>query len=231
MQKNIKGITLIALVITIIILLILAGVTITMLTGENGILKKAQLAEQEYKDAQQKEEADLEKLYSQIQVATNDSSKITISMSDLNSLIETKVKEQRQMLYAYTNGLSNQITTTKEDESIVMPLKETRMNTNKLTLENNGIKIGKGVNLIKIDFVVSIDSPSDSIGYMYANIYKNDKAQNDTRTLSSIIYVSTISNNTLLEVEENDIITFRLATRRPGTFKYYAPSILVEIIK
>ena len=33
---NQKGITLIALVITIIVLLILAGVTIAMLTGENG---------------------------------------------------------------------------------------------------------------------------------------------------------------------------------------------------
>ena len=39
-----KGITLIALVITIIILLILAGVTIAMLTGENGILNQSQKA-------------------------------------------------------------------------------------------------------------------------------------------------------------------------------------------
>ena len=36
-----KGITLIALVITIIVLLILAGVSISMLIGENGILKQA----------------------------------------------------------------------------------------------------------------------------------------------------------------------------------------------
>ncbi len=35
-----KGITLIALVITIIVLLILAGVTIASITGENGILRK-----------------------------------------------------------------------------------------------------------------------------------------------------------------------------------------------
>lgn len=40
-MKNQKGITLIALVITIIVLLILAGVTIAMLTGKNGILNKA----------------------------------------------------------------------------------------------------------------------------------------------------------------------------------------------
>ncbi len=43
MRKN-KGITLIALVITIIVLLILAAVSIATLTGENGILKRAQEA-------------------------------------------------------------------------------------------------------------------------------------------------------------------------------------------
>lgn len=40
-MKDNKGITLIALVITIIVLLILAGITIAMLTGENGLLTKA----------------------------------------------------------------------------------------------------------------------------------------------------------------------------------------------
>ena len=42
--KEKKGITLIALVITIIVLLILAGVSIAMLTGQNGILTQAQNA-------------------------------------------------------------------------------------------------------------------------------------------------------------------------------------------
>ena len=44
MMKNQKGITLIALVITIIVLLILAGVSIAMLTGDNGILTQANKA-------------------------------------------------------------------------------------------------------------------------------------------------------------------------------------------
>lgn len=42
--KEHKGITLIALVVTIVVLLILAGVTISMLRGENGIIKQAQKA-------------------------------------------------------------------------------------------------------------------------------------------------------------------------------------------
>lgn len=40
-MKDNKGITLIALVITIIVLLILAGVAIAMLSGENGLLNRA----------------------------------------------------------------------------------------------------------------------------------------------------------------------------------------------
>ena len=43
-QQKEKGITLIALVVTIIVLLILAGITITTVLGEDGIIAKAQLA-------------------------------------------------------------------------------------------------------------------------------------------------------------------------------------------
>ncbi len=50
-----KGITLIALVITIIVLLILAGISIASLTGENGILGKAQTAGEKTKEVGAKE--------------------------------------------------------------------------------------------------------------------------------------------------------------------------------
>ena len=52
MVKNNKGITLIALVITIIVLLILAGVSIAMLTGENGILTQSTRAKEDTSDAE-----------------------------------------------------------------------------------------------------------------------------------------------------------------------------------
>ena len=54
-KKENKGITLIALVITIIVLLILAGVSIAMLTGENGILSQAAKAKEETEKAQANE--------------------------------------------------------------------------------------------------------------------------------------------------------------------------------
>lgn len=52
---NNRGITLISLVVTIIILLILAGVSIAMLTGENGILKRATEAKQKMEEASYEE--------------------------------------------------------------------------------------------------------------------------------------------------------------------------------
>ena len=49
--KNNKAITLIALIVTIIVLLILAGVSIATLTGDNGLLTKAQQAKEENEKA------------------------------------------------------------------------------------------------------------------------------------------------------------------------------------
>lgn len=53
-MENKKGITLVALVITIIILLILAGITISQLIGSK-LFENARLTEQKYKEAQEKE--------------------------------------------------------------------------------------------------------------------------------------------------------------------------------
>ena len=52
MKNNIKGIKIVALVITIVILLILAGITIAQITGENGLFKRAKQAKQNTLDAQ-----------------------------------------------------------------------------------------------------------------------------------------------------------------------------------
>ena len=59
MKEQNKGITLIALVITIIILLILAAISIAMLTGENGLLTKA---------ANAKKETEISKYYEKIEL-------------------------------------------------------------------------------------------------------------------------------------------------------------------
>lgn len=89
-----KGVTLITLVITIIVMLILAGITINLTIGEEGIIKKAQEAGENMLLAQEKEKRELNELYSSLLVATNDNSKVTISVEDLKTLIKSEVETQ-----------------------------------------------------------------------------------------------------------------------------------------
>lgn len=55
-MKNQKAITLVGLVVTIIVLLILSGITLSVLFGDNGVITKAQLAKLETEEAKRREE-------------------------------------------------------------------------------------------------------------------------------------------------------------------------------
>lgn len=71
MFKGQKGITLVALVITIIVLLILAGVGISMLAGDGGILNYAQNASGEYKNASNLENQTIQNLLNYLKNETS----------------------------------------------------------------------------------------------------------------------------------------------------------------
>ena len=75
---NKKGITLIALVITIIVLLILAGVTIATLTGDNGILTQATNAKEETRGGSVEEKKNLWKSEKQLDNYTNEENAKTL---------------------------------------------------------------------------------------------------------------------------------------------------------
>ena len=64
--KNMKGITLVALTITIIILLILAGITISQLSG-SGVFEKAKEARDKWQNAQNEEEIQIAKYNNEIE--------------------------------------------------------------------------------------------------------------------------------------------------------------------
>ena len=70
-KKRQNGITLISLVVTIVVLLILAGITISMVFSENGIIKKAQEARNKTMEAVVQEQADLNQLYNDLENALN----------------------------------------------------------------------------------------------------------------------------------------------------------------
>ncbi len=78
-MRNNKGITLVALVVTIVVLLILAGVSINLVLGDNGIVKRAQ-------DAKNKTEEDLANTQEVMNQMTDE---ITEAIGELVTTAET----------------------------------------------------------------------------------------------------------------------------------------------
>lgn len=90
--KNKQGITLIALVITIIILMILAGVLINITLGQNGIINKTQEAKIKHKKAQYYEEINIEILEEETERQINPKSEAFIVSLDNRIQAKTWVK-------------------------------------------------------------------------------------------------------------------------------------------
>ena len=91
-MKKEKAITLIVLVITIVVLIILAGITLNMLIN-NGIIDKAKLARNKYLNSTDEESKSLEEIYSQLLLADSDGTSLqNIDMTTLKSLIQQEVQ-------------------------------------------------------------------------------------------------------------------------------------------
>lgn len=97
-SKN-KGITLIALVITIIVLLILAGISITSIVGDNGILGKSNDAKEETRGATVEERRDLWKLEKSANQYSTDSKEKTLEelLDELESEKLLKENERKEI--------------------------------------------------------------------------------------------------------------------------------------
>ena len=106
--KNTKGITLIALVVTIIILLILAGVSIAMLTGNNGVLTQGKRAKEETEIAEEKEAISLamNALKIQKQVGAKKSGiKVALNNEPKEEVLDAQCKDVIKLSATSTNSI------------------------------------------------------------------------------------------------------------------------------
>ena len=88
-----SGITLIALVITIIVLLILAGISIQMLTGENSILTQAGRARERMQETQKEEEMKIAILGSYENGNDLNINKLLTNLNEINDIVATTTTE------------------------------------------------------------------------------------------------------------------------------------------
>ena len=106
--KSTKGITLIALVVTIIVLLILAGVSIAMLTGNNGVLIQGKRAKEETEIAEEKEAISLamNALKIQKQVGAKESGrKVALNNEPKEEVLDAQCKDVIKLSATSTNGI------------------------------------------------------------------------------------------------------------------------------
>ena len=101
-MKNSKGITLVALVITIIILIILAGISINILLGENGIIDKTKQGAENYQKAAEEEQ----KILDQVNVSIDSNNTGNINNTGNKKVI---IKETMQEVEVTSSNIASLI--------------------------------------------------------------------------------------------------------------------------
>ena len=148
-----KGITLIALVITIIVLLILAGVTIATLIGENGILSKATEASNKTEEKNAEEEVKIAVMGS---IGTNGELENEVLKENLNKIenisgVPEEIKDSSYPLTVTVEG-KHSYTINKDGSIKEVPKRE-------------GIKVGDYVNYTYDEKVEGYNLLSTQSGY------------------------------------------------------------------
>ena len=166
--KRNKGITLIALVVTIIVLLILAGISINALTGQNGLLNRAAEAKEKSENSQKEEQIklavmssigtdgliDFNQLKTEIESkggrVTGTTFPVTVTTGNSTYQIDqygniTEASTVPQISYTVTNIDGSEITSSNLPESA--KLNVTITNINELTVTSIKIKNSSGTEI------------------------------------------------------------------------------------
>ena len=175
MKRNFeKGITLVALVITIIVLVILAGVGINLILGENGIIQRAQSAKQIQEQAEAKEK--LEFAISELTIEKSKQNK-QIQLEDLIEL----------------NNKNNIVVKTEEDTGKI----EIINNSVTVYVNRYEFKVDRNFNIISVgkNNEISTDNPveepeiepkeyvQDGLIVWYDGINNTKEGHSDTTTI------------------------------------------------
>ena len=131
--KEMKGITLIALVVTIVVLLILAGVSINLLLGDNGIITKAKEAKDSYSKSAVKEKVGFLLNEYKIDKATGENAEFA---KFLRKNLQVGVAEKENGSYSFILGDWQVVTS----ESKIISIEKFKLDINKTYLSVTDMK-------------------------------------------------------------------------------------------
>ena len=180
MLKNKKGITLIALVVTIVVLLILAGVTINLLLDENGIIVKSKDARIETRASQVEDEVGMWKQHNFINKESNQSQESADTM--LASLISKKLLTEDEI-----DRDQELITIKKKNGTIIREISYSSVTIN---ISKSPATKKAGAVLLKVDSVEGMTIP----------IITNEEELNN--------FVNSLSEDQKKEIIRNGYIKF-----------------------
>ena len=143
-----KGITLIALVVTIILLLILAGVTISQIAGSNGLFQRARQAVEKYKNAAEEEQIQigmLEQYVSDFSVVVGGEGEDKASVEIKTFTVEGNPKEQTIKVNLTIEGEASKIQLSIDNGKTWVPSEEEKLEETEgeYTYTFEGLDLGK----------------------------------------------------------------------------------------
>ena len=184
MLKKQKGITLIALVVTIVVLLILAGVTISLLLDENGIIAKSKDARTETRVSQIEDEVGMWKQHNFINKESNQEQESADTM--LASLISRKLLTEDEI-----DRNQELITIKKKDGTIV---KEISYSSVTINISKTPATEKSGIVLLAVDVIgITIPNIDMSNGNEEFNNWINSLSEEEKKGILRYGYIKMVN--------------------------------------
>lgn len=199
LKQSKRGVTLIALVVTIVVLMILAGISVKTLSGENGIISKVKEAEEKQIIAELEEKIQLERI--QLELNANSTEEILIGM--ITCLKNIGIKG------IYSINIS-QVTNTISIKTECIIENDNKLYRCDLILEGEDLDFIEIENLKKIK---KIDEMAEPMFIMFTEPERAEKEINmlnrENTANGSIVYIS------YKEKMYDIIISFNLSENNP----------------
>ena len=185
MLKTQKGITLIALVVTIVVLLILAGVTISLLLDENGIIAKSKDARTETRVSQIEDEVGMWKQHNFINKESNQEQESADTM--LANLISRKLLTEEEI-----DRDKELITIKKKDGTIV---KEISYSSVTINISKAPETEKTGAVVLKVDSVEGMTMPNIDMsnGNEELNNFINSLSEEEKKEIIKYAYIKLVN--------------------------------------
>ena len=185
MLKNKKGITLIALVVTIVVLLILAGVTISLLLDENGIIAKSKDARTETRVSQIEDEVGMWKQHNFINKESNQAQENADTM--LANLISRKLLTEDEI-----DRDQELITIKKKDGTVI---KEISYGSVTINISKAPETEKTGAVVLKVDSVEGMTMPNIDMsnGNEELNNFINSLREEEKKEIIKYAYIKLVN--------------------------------------